>query len=177
MYVLPQIYGVLPAAVLFTALYGKASSVLPREVLFNVTCIPFFLFFLAYDFILRPNLGVLERTITFEGNNEVIGKILSHWTSALFFVFAEIYSSVSIGILFWKTANDFVSPKEAQRFYPLFAYTSGFGGYIWFLFFKRFFNVLIILLFSSDFGGTIYFEIRLTSKFTRSFNATAYFCN
>jgi len=122
-----KIYGVLPAAVLVTALYGKASSVLPRELLFNVTCIPFFLFFLAYDFILRPNLGVLERTITFEGNNEVIGKILSHWTSALFFVVAEIYSSVSIGILFWKTANDFVSPKEAQRFYPLFAYTSGFA--------------------------------------------------
>lgn len=130
-----KIYGVLPAAIIFTALYGKASNVLgeSKATLFNITCIPFFLFFIAYDLLIRPNLGSLEpsedalRSYFGQSLSPVVLNILSHWTSALFFVVAEIYSSVSIGILFWKTANDFVTPKEAQRFYPLFAYTSGFA--------------------------------------------------
>jgi len=35
-------------------------------------------------------------------------------------VVAEIYSSVSIGILFWQTANEVVPVDQAKRFYPLF---------------------------------------------------------
>ena len=111
-----KIYGVLPAAIAFTALYGKASNIISnKEALFNVTCVPFFAFFVIYDILVRPNLGILEPSVETvhsvfgTGMSEVVVSILSHWTSALFFVVAEIYSSVSIGILFWKTANDFVS--------------------------------------------------------------------
>lgn len=38
---------------------------------------------------------------------------------------AEIYSSVSIGLLFWQFANDVVEVDQAKRFYPLFAQMSG----------------------------------------------------
>lgn len=110
-----KIYGVLPSAVAFTAIYSKASNILSKQALFYSTCIPFFIFFLAYDFLIRPNIYFLEpsvetvKSIIGASASDVIANILSHWTSALFFVVAEIYSSVSIGILFWKTANDFVS--------------------------------------------------------------------
>jgi len=110
-----KIYGVLPSAVAFTAIYSKASNILSKQALFYATCIPFFIFFLAYDFLIRPNISFLEpsletvKSIIGSSTSDVIANILSHWTSALFFVVAEIYSSVSIGILFWKTANDLVS--------------------------------------------------------------------
>jgi ATP:ADP antiporter, AAA family len=38
---------------------------------------------------------------------------------------AEIYSSVSVGLLFWQFANDVVDIDQAKRFYPLFAQMSG----------------------------------------------------
>lgn len=37
----------------------------------------------------------------------------------------ELYSSVSVGILFWQFANDVVSVDEAKRFYPLFSQMGG----------------------------------------------------
>ena len=118
-----KIYGVLPAAIAFTGLYGKASNIISsKEMLFNVTCLPFFVFFVLYDVLIRPNLEFLEpsvdtvRSVLGSGLSEVVVKILSHWTSALFFVVAEIYSSVSIGILFWKTANDFVTVSLSFNF-------------------------------------------------------------
>jgi ATP:ADP antiporter, AAA family len=59
------------------------------------------------------------------GGAAVLINILTHWTSAVYYIVSEIYSSVSIGLLFWQFANDVVSVPEAQRFYPLFAQMSG----------------------------------------------------
>ena len=55
----------------------------------------------------------------------VISKLFANWTSALFYIVAEVYSSVSVGILFWQFANDVVPVSQAKRFYPLFAQMSG----------------------------------------------------
>ena len=61
-------------------------------------------------------------------DSSVVLTLLSNWTVALFFIVTELYSSVSVGILFWKLANDVVvDPSQAKRFYPLFSYMSSFG--------------------------------------------------
>ena len=62
---------------------------------------------------------------TASGGMAVLAKIMANWTSALFYIMAEIYSSVSVGLLFWQFANDIVSVDQAKRFYPLFAQMSG----------------------------------------------------
>lgn len=129
-----KVYGVLPSAAAFIALYARMSSNLKRKPLFYATSIPFFLFFICFDVIIYPNASFLQpslETVTFwigdNQNTEVIAKIVSNWISALYFVVAEVYSSVSIGILFWKFANDVVTSTQAKRFYPLFAYMSSLG--------------------------------------------------
>lgn len=127
-----KVYGVLPAAALFIAIFTKMSSALSRTALFYATCIPFFVFFLLFDTVIHPNKDVLETRMvqillgdtSAAVDSGVPTKILAHWTSALFFVVSEVYASVSIGILFWKFANDVVSVTQAKRFYPLFAYMS-----------------------------------------------------
>ena len=55
----------------------------------------------------------------------MFAKLLANWTSSVYYVIAEVYSSVSVGILFWQYANDVVSVDQARRFYPLFAQMSG----------------------------------------------------
>ena len=55
--------------------------------------------------------------------------IVNHFIIILFFslscILTELYSSVSVGILFWQFANDVVSVDEAKRFYPLFSQMGG----------------------------------------------------
>ena len=68
-------------------------------------------------------LGISESTSS--GAITIFAKLFANWTSALFYIVAEVYSSVSVGILFWQFANDVVSISQAKRFYPLFAQMSG----------------------------------------------------
>lgn len=113
------------------------SNVMGKKTLFYATCIPFFVFFGIYDWFIYPNTGYLHPALeTVEaflpgdatsGGMGIMAKIISNWTSALFFVMAEIYSSVSVGLLFWQFANDVVPVDQAKRFYPLFAQMSGFA--------------------------------------------------
>lgn len=131
-----QIYGVLPAATLFIALYSKMATLLEKKTLFYATCIPFFVFFFLFDAIIYPNkssiqpslstvYGILGMKSDATGASVIFAKLFANWTSALFYIVAEVYSSVSVGILFWQFANDVVSVQQAKRFYPLFAQMSG----------------------------------------------------
>ena len=96
---------------------------------------PFFAFFGIYDWFIYPNAQYLHPTLESveaflpgdagSGGMAIFSRIISNWTSALFFVMAEIYSSVSVGLLFWQFANDVVPVDQAKRFYPLFAQMSG----------------------------------------------------
>jgi len=129
-----KIYGVLPAATAFIALYSKMASVLDKRVLFYTTCIPFFAFFIVFNVIIYPNAGTLQPSLEWAqqllggattGGTAVMAKIIANWSSALYYIVAEIYSSVSVGVLFWQFANDVVPVHQAKRFYPLFAQMSG----------------------------------------------------
>jgi AAA family ATP:ADP antiporter len=110
------------------------SNALEKQTLFYMTCIPFFIFFIIFDLFIFPNAGTLHPSLesvqsllgaSSSGGMLVLAKICAHWTSALFYVVSEIYSSVSVGLLFWQFANDVVSIDQAKRFYPLFAQMSG----------------------------------------------------
>jgi AAA family ATP:ADP antiporter len=130
-----QIYGVLPAATAFIALYSKMSDAMSKTTLFYATCIPFFTFFLLFDMLIYPNADRLHPSLSAvqailpgnaqSGGMAVMANIVAHWTSALFYIVSEIYSSVSVGLLFWQFANDVVPVDQAKRFYPLFAQMSG----------------------------------------------------
>eukprot|EP00527_Entomoneis_sp_CCMP2396_P001767 CAMPEP_0198148786 /NCGR_PEP_ID=MMETSP1443-20131203/43264_1 /TAXON_ID=186043 /ORGANISM="Entomoneis sp., Strain CCMP2396" /LENGTH=466 /DNA_ID=CAMNT_0043813587 /DNA_START=570 /DNA_END=1973 /DNA_ORIENTATION=- len=131
-----KIYGVLPAATAFIALYAKMSNVFSKKTLFYVTVVPFFVFFALFGWLIYPNAASLHPTLesmqtmlgagaATGGGMTVLAKICANWTSALFYVMAEIYSSVSVGLLFWQFANDVVTIEQAKRFYPLFAQMSG----------------------------------------------------
>ena len=80
------------------------------------------------DRAFRPRLGGLllhRRGGGGGGASAIFAKLLANWTSSVYYVIAEVYSSVSVGILFWQYANDVVSVDQARRFYPLFAQMSG----------------------------------------------------
>ena len=92
-----KIYGVLPAATGFIALYSKMTSVFEKKSLFYITCAPFFLFFLLFDTFLYPNRDLIQPSLSSieillgaksGGAMEIVSKIFSNWTSSLYFVIA-----------------------------------------------------------------------------------------
>ena len=111
------------------------SDLMGKKALFYATCIPFFVFFGLFDLLIFPNTEYLHPSLesvqamlpggATSGGMAILAKIVAHWTSSLFYIVAEIYSSVSVGILFWQFANDVVPISQAKRFYPLFAQVSG----------------------------------------------------
>jgi ATP:ADP antiporter, AAA family len=46
--------------------------------------------------------------------------IIRNWTFCVFYVAAELWGSVVVSVLFWGLANNIVTTKESERFYPLF---------------------------------------------------------
>ena len=128
-----KVYGVLPCAAGFIALYSKLDQLFGdnKAGLFYATCLPFFAFFVLFDRVIYPNKDFLhpsmDAVVSVVGSSGVFSKIIAHWTSALFYVVSELYSSVSIGILFWGYANSVVGVDQARRFYPLFGQMSSLG--------------------------------------------------
>lgn len=117
----------LPGAILFTIFYSKMSNLFSREALFYTCIIPFIIFFLAFGFLIYPNIGVLH-PVAFcasiasrlpAGFAAPIA-ILKNWTFALFYTLAELWGSVVVSLLFWGFANEVTSVDEAKKYYPLF---------------------------------------------------------
>lgn len=117
----------LPGAILFTILYSKLSNMFSRETLFYICIIPFVIFFLAFGFMIYPNIAVLH-PVSFcaslasrlPSGFEAPIAILKNWTFALFYTLAELWGSVVVSLLFWGFANEVTTVDEAKKYYPLF---------------------------------------------------------
>eukprot|EP00614_Pseudopedinella_elastica_P035421 CAMPEP_0172618082 /NCGR_PEP_ID=MMETSP1068-20121228/76589_1 /TAXON_ID=35684 /ORGANISM="Pseudopedinella elastica, Strain CCMP716" /LENGTH=485 /DNA_ID=CAMNT_0013424113 /DNA_START=151 /DNA_END=1608 /DNA_ORIENTATION=+ len=121
-----KFFGVLPSSALFFLGYAKLSSVVvSKQALWYMTAAPFFVFFLMFGFCLYPLRGLLHPNFhTDAASGFFMSTILENWTFALFYVVAELYSSVSVGILFWQLANELVPAEKSTTFYPLFGQMS-----------------------------------------------------
>ena len=128
-----KLYGSVPAATAFLYAYGKMSDALSDNALFVATCLPFFAFFLLFSEVLYPLFaqgrlpapaGLLRFFDRLPGGFRFARSLVEKWPLALFYVISELYSSVSIGILFWQSANHVTDVGQAKRFYPLFGQVS-----------------------------------------------------
>jgi len=118
-----KLYGVMPAATLFFVGYSKLSNVLSKKALFYATLYPFFIFYVAFAFILFPTRNKIHPTSLLASNTSAIPLInlLRYWSFSLYFIVTELYAGAGIPLLFWQFANDVTSLQQAKRFYPLFA--------------------------------------------------------
>lgn len=117
----------LPGAILFTVAYAKLSNMFSRETLFYICIVPFIVFFLAFGFVMYPNLSLLHPVAftTWLGSKLPASfaaplAILKNWTFALFYTLAELWGSVVVSLLFWGFANEVTTVEEAKKYYPLF---------------------------------------------------------
>ena len=130
--VIPVLKGGVVLFVAFFAMlfYSKLSNKLSRTNLFYTVLIPFVVFFLLYGFVLFPYREILSPHQSADWLLSIVGETHKHWISvyrnwmnSLFFVLAELWGGMMIGLLFWGFANQITNVKDAARFYAL--YTAG----------------------------------------------------
>lgn len=122
-----KVWGVIPAAVIFMLIYAKLSNILSKQKLFYSSVIPFVIFFILFDLVLYPMQDVLHpHTLASrlqenapEGLFYFIA-MFRNWSFSLFYIFAELWGSVMLSLLFWGFANDTTKVEESKRFYALF---------------------------------------------------------
>ncbi len=131
-----KFWGVLPGAIIYTLIYAKLANIMKRENLFYALMIPFLVFFGLFAFWMYPNKEALSPVESADAlqrllptSLEIVVKIYRDWTSALFYVFAELWGTVCISLLFWGFANDTTRVQEAKRFYAMFGLGASFGQF------------------------------------------------
>jgi len=130
--VIPVLKGGVVLAIAFLAMlvYSKLSNQFTRTKVFYVILVPFLAFFLLYGTVLFPNRDLLSPTVSAEWLLGLLGESRKHWVAVYqywmdssFFVLAELWGGLMIGVMFWGFANQITNIKDAARFYAL--YTAG----------------------------------------------------
>nr|AVD50297.1 AncNTT_RozMic [synthetic construct] len=128
-----KLWAVLPISVLFTLLFTKLSNRYSQEKVFYIMLSGFLLFFALFGFVLlpfrdylHPHKSALETILpggkmAVRGLEFLLGLLVMfrYWTFTLIYVFAELWGSIVLSLLFWGFANEICTINEAKRFYPL----------------------------------------------------------
>ena len=117
-----------PFAIFFMLVYTKLSDRLKNEHLFYATLGFFVSFFILFTCVLYPFRSYIhpsEETVAFLQTTFPaffwVFSIWGVWSYALFFVFAELWSSFILTLLFWQFVNQITELKEAKRVYAFLA--------------------------------------------------------
>lgn len=125
---------VISSAFLFVIIYTKLSNLMSAEKLFYLVISFFLIYFGIFAFFLYPNVDALHPNI--EKIKQLqesfprfrfLFSVYAVWTYSLFYIFAELWGSACVSLLFWQFANETVKTNEAKRFYPLFILIGNFS--------------------------------------------------
>ncbi|MEM7402408.1 MAG: Npt1/Npt2 family nucleotide transporter [Myxococcota bacterium] len=120
---------VVPCSFLFFLLYAKAVNLFTRDQLFYGIILGFLSFFILFSWGLYPYRHLLHPTSSADWLQSVMPQaqwasyvvdIYRYWTLSLFYVVAEMWSSVMLSFIFWQLANSVTAVKDAKRFYTHF---------------------------------------------------------
>ena len=122
---------IFQTAIGFTALYSKLCDRMEQKDVFYTCTIPFLFFFLAFAFIIYPNVGMLHPHAFVdkialalpEGFGAPLA-IVRNWSFAVFYVMAEMWGSVVASLLFWSFANEVTTVEEAKKYCEYTLYLS-----------------------------------------------------
>merc|ERR1711990_322139 len=106
------------------------------ETLFYTMVTPFLIFFVAFGYVIYPNLD-LFRPDAFANSVQLgivnnlpaamhptllkLVEVIRVWPYAIFYIAAELWGSMGISLLFWQFANQTTRTFEARRFYSSYA--------------------------------------------------------
>ncbi len=132
-----KVWAVLPSAFLMTYIFTRLSNRLSRDNVFYGLMGGFLVFFLLFAFVLYPLKDQIQPHLIADKLQDVLPigfkgliAMFRNWTATLFYIMAEMWSTIIMTVLFWGFANDVTSVKDAKRFYALLGISANFSGVI-----------------------------------------------
>lgn len=119
-----KLFGVLPSSVVFVVIYSKLTNMMNSQKLFYTLTTFFITFFVAYAFLLYP----IRESLDFDLSDVIAENqalrlpllMVSHWSSSLFYIMAELWGSAMLSLMFWQFANHIYKVSEAKNTYTIF---------------------------------------------------------
>jgi AAA family ATP:ADP antiporter len=122
-----KVWALLPGAILLTLIFALLSNRFSQESVFYIMITSFLAFFAFFAFVMYPtkdslhahNLADSLQVIAPAGFKGLVA-MCRYWSFVLFYVMAELWGSLILGVLFWGFANEVTRVGEARRFYSVF---------------------------------------------------------
>lgn len=122
-----KVFGVTPAALLFTIIYSRISRAADRDTRFNAFVGYFLIFFSLSYFFFIPHLELLQLDRLADSLNasfptlKHIWEAVRFWPFSLFYINAELWGTMVLSVLFWTFVNEITSLEQSKRFYGFLA--------------------------------------------------------
>jgi AAA family ATP:ADP antiporter len=120
-------YVQLPGAIIFSAFYATLCNKFEQGQIVVGVISGFLAFYAAFAWILYPNLALIHPAAFCDSLAASLPAafkapiaLFRNWTFTIFYLFAELWGSVVLSLLFWGFANQVTKVAEAKKYYPLF---------------------------------------------------------
>lgn len=122
---------VIPSIVIFTILYTFIAKRVNRDLRFNIV-VAYFFFFFSFFYFFSDNEFIQLVKISEFGNSyfnyPALWKCIRFWLFSLFYIHAEAWGTIVLGVAFWTFANEIVSSIQAKRIYPFLTVGAALGS-------------------------------------------------
>jgi AAA family ATP:ADP antiporter len=122
-----KVFGIMPAAMIFTWLAMSMQSSLGQKKTFLGMNLMFAGLFAILTLVVLPNKEAYRLTIG--GGHELIA-LVNSWYITLFYVAAEMWSSIMLNMLCWGIIIEVTELKESKRLYALFSLAANLATYV-----------------------------------------------
>ncbi len=128
-----KLFGVTPAILLLTIAYNRISRVVDKARKFNIVIAYFLIFFGLSYFVFIPNLELLQLDSLADKLNISIPTMrnlwesIRYWPLSLFYINAEAWGTMALGVLFWTFVNDITGVEQSKRFYSFLSLGAAVG--------------------------------------------------
>lgn len=133
-----KLYFVFPSAVLYTTYYVYLCNKFKRQSVFVLALMPFLVFFVAFITIFYPYRAYFQYTGVYHDASWLFSEQVIHsfhsvfaclefWPFTLYYIMAELWGSVALGMLFWGLSNSIVTLDQSKRFYALLGIGANIG--------------------------------------------------
>ena len=128
-----KLFGVTPGIILLTIIYSKISKATDRDARFNIVIAYFLVFFGLSYFVFIPNLEVLKLGSLADSLNaslpamKNLWEAIKFWPLSLFYINAEAWGTMALGVLFWTFVNEITTLEQARRFYSFLSLGAAVG--------------------------------------------------
>ncbi|MEL6606742.1 MAG: Npt1/Npt2 family nucleotide transporter [Bacteroidota bacterium] len=128
-----KLFGVTPGIIFLTIIYSNISKATDRDTRFNIVISYFLIFFGLSYFVFIPNIETFKlNALANSLNNEFpamcnLWEAIRFWPFTLFYINAEAWGTMALGVLFWTFVNEITGSEQAKRFYSFLSLGAAVG--------------------------------------------------